>query len=60
MRRAGPCPTRARLLAALDGLDGRWRSPLMRVSPRKQPGRPVIFDEVALLRLTAEGWVEEE
>lgn len=59
LRRAGPCPTRGRLLAALDGLDGRWRSPLMRVSPRKEPRRPVIFDAVALLRLTAEGWVEE-
>ncbi|PCC73934.1 ABC-type branched-chain amino acid transport system, substrate-binding protein [Nannocystis exedens] len=60
LRRAGPCPTRARLLAALDGLDGRWRSPLMRVSPRKDPRRPVIFDAVALLRLTAAGWVAIE
>ncbi|WAS90793.1 ABC transporter substrate-binding protein [Nannocystis punicea] len=60
LRRAGPCPTRARVLAALHSLDGRWRSPLMRVSPRKDPRRPVIFDEVALLRLTADGWVDAE
>lgn len=58
LRRAGPCPSRAGLLAALDSLDGRWRSPLMRVSPRKDPRRPVIFDEVALLRLTGGAWVD--
>lgn len=57
LRRAGPCPTRERLLAAVASLDGGWQSPLMRVAPRKQPRRPVIFDEVALLRLRAGGWV---
>lgn len=57
LRRAGPCPTRARLLAAVASLDGAWQSPLMRVAPCKQRRRPVIFDEVALLRLRAGAWV---
>lgn len=58
LRRAGPRPTRARLLAALGSLDGTWRSPLMRVGPRKHPRLPVIFDAVALLRFSAGAWVE--
>jgi len=58
LRRAGPGPTRERVLAALDSFVGDWRSPLMRVSPRKPPRRPVIFDEVALLRLMGGAWGE--
>jgi ABC-type branched-subunit amino acid transport system substrate-binding protein len=60
LRRAGRCPTRARLLAALASLDGRWQSPLMRLPPRKDPRRPVIFEEATLLRVTAGSWVEVE
>ncbi|MBZ5714857.1 ABC transporter substrate-binding protein [Nannocystis pusilla] len=59
LRRAGPSPSRSAVLAALDTFEkGDWRSPLMRVSPRKDRRRPVIFGEVALLRLTAGAWVE--
>jgi branched-chain amino acid transport system substrate-binding protein len=58
LRRAGARPSRASLLAALDSLDGSWRSPLMRVSPRKDPRRPVIFEEVTLLELRGGTWEE--
>lgn len=56
LRRAGPSPTRARLLDAVATLDGRWASPLMRVAPRKDPRRPVIFPEVALLEVEGGAW----
>ena len=56
LRRAGPSPTRARLLDAVATLDGRWASPLMRVAPRKDPRRPVIFPDVALLEVEGGAW----
>jgi hypothetical protein len=60
LRRAGPSPTRAGLSAAYATLDGGWASPLMRVAPRKEPTRPVIFDDVALLEVIDGAWAPIE
>lgn len=56
LRRTGPSPTRERLCATFAGLGGDWASPLMRVAPRKDPARPVVFSDVALLRVEAGAW----
>jgi len=56
LRRAGPGPSRACLAHAITTLDGTWASPLMRIAPRKDPRRPVIFDDLALLQVTRGAW----
>lgn len=56
LRRTGPSPSRARLAHAITTLDGAWRSPLMRIAPRKDPRRPVIFDDLVLLQASRGAW----
>lgn len=56
LRRAGPHPTRAGVIAAAESLAG-WRSPLCRVPATCSPDDHALFGDAALLEVRGGRWV---
>lgn len=59
LRRAGPQPTRAGIIAAAESMAG-WRSPLALVPAACTPHTHALFDQAALLEVRGGRWVPSD